>query len=126
MPSLNNQQIIGHLGSDPDMRITPNGKAVCSFNVACNSWYTKSDGERIQDTDWFTVIVWNKTAERCNQSLHKGSVVYAQGNTKLHKWESQDGQPKSRLELRAIRVVFLDKIQQVYAPEEEYNSEVPF
>lgn len=65
MANLNKIMIIGNVGSDPEMRFTPNGNPVTTFRVAVNNTYVK-DGERKQDTEWFTVITWNKLAESCN------------------------------------------------------------
>ena len=69
MSSLNKVMIIGNVGSDPEMRFTPNGNPVTSFRVATNRVYTTPDGERRQETEWFTVVAWNKLAEQCNQYL---------------------------------------------------------
>ena len=109
MPSLNKIMIIGNLGSEPEMRFTPNGKPVTSFRVATNRIYTAPDGERRQETDWFSVVTWNKLAEQCNQSLTKGRLIYAEGRLQIRSWEGQDGQKHSRPEIVANRVVFLDR-----------------
>ncbi|MBE9482976.1 MAG: single-stranded DNA-binding protein, partial [Chloroflexi bacterium] len=69
MASLNKVMIIGNLGSEPEMRFTPNGNPVTSFRVATNRVYTTAEGERKQETEWFTVVAWNKLAEQCNQFL---------------------------------------------------------
>ena len=114
MASLNKVMIIGNLGSEPEMRFTPNGNPVTSFRIATNRMYTTPDGERKQETEWFSVVVWNKLAEQCNQYLSKGRLVYAEGRLHTRTWESQDGQKHSRPEIVANRVVFLDR--QVAAP----------
>ena len=70
--TMNKMMIIGNLGSDPEMRYTPSGQAVTSFRVATNYSYTTSDGERRDETEWFTISVWGRQAESCNQYLAKG------------------------------------------------------
>jgi len=109
MPSLNRVMIIGNLGSEPEMRFTPSGKPVTSFRVATNRVYTTSEGERKEETEWFTVVAWNKLAEQCNQFLNKGRLVYAEGRLHMRSWEGQDGQKRFRSEVVANKVVFLDK-----------------
>ncbi|MBA7652030.1 Single-stranded DNA-binding protein [subsurface metagenome] len=109
MLSLNKVMIIGNVGSDPEMRFTPNGNPVTSFRVATNRVYTTPDGERRQETEWFSVVAWNRLAEQCNQYLTKGRLVYAEGRLHTHTWEGQDGQKRSRAEVVANRVVFLDR-----------------
>ena len=109
MPSLNKITIIGNVGNEPEMRFTPSGKPVTSFRVATNWVYNSPEGERIQETEWFSVVAWNRLAEQCNQFLAKGRLVYAEGRLHTRNWEGQDGQPRSRMEVVANRVIFLDR-----------------
>jgi len=109
MPSLNKVTIIGNVGNEPEMRFTPNGKPVTTFSVATNWAYTSPDGERRQETEWFNVVAWSRLAEQCNQFLAKGRLVYAEGRIHTRNWEGQDGQPRSRMEVIANRVIFLDR-----------------
>ena len=109
MVSVNKMIVIGNLGSEPEMRFTPNGNPVTSFSVATNRTYTTPDGERRQETEWFAVVAWNKLAEQCNQFLSKGRLVYAEGRLRTRTWESQDGQKHYRPEIIANRVTFLDR-----------------
>jgi len=109
MPSLNKVIIIGNVGGEPEMRFTPSGKPVTSFRVATN-WVTQTpEGERRQETEWFTVVAWNKLAEQCNQFLAKGRLVYAEGRLRTRTWEDQEKQPHSRMEVIANKVIFLDR-----------------
>ena len=114
MLTLNKVMIIGNVGTDPEMRFTPNGNPVTSFRVATNWVYTTPEGERKQETEWFTIVAWNRLAENCNQFLTKGQRVYAEGRLRTRAWEGQDGQRRSRSEVIANRVLFLDK--QALAP----------
>jgi len=109
MPSLNKVIIVGNVGGDPEMRFTPNGKPVTSFRVATNWVSTTPEGERKQETEWFSVVTWNKLAEQCNQFLAKGKLVYAEGRLRTRTWEGQDGQQHSRIEVIANKVIFLDR-----------------
>ena len=114
MLTLNKVMIIGNVGTEPEMRFTPNGNPVTSFRVATNRVYTTPNGERKQETEWFTVVAWNRLAENCNQFLTKGQRVYAEGRLHTRSWEGQDGQKHSRTEIIANRVLFLDR--QAVAP----------
>ncbi len=107
--SLSKVILVGNLGSDPEMRYTPNGKAVTSFSVATNRRYTTSGGESKEETDWFRVSVWGKQAEQCNQFLSKGKQVYVEGRLHARSWEGQDGQTRTSLEVNAERVLFLGR-----------------
>ena len=118
MASLNKIMLIGNVGSDPEMRYTPNGKAVTSFRMATNRRYTTSSGESKEETEWFRVNVWGRQAESCNQFLSKGKRVYVEGRLRSQNWEGQDGQMRTSLEVSANRVIFLDKAAPVPLPEE--------
>ena len=109
MVSVNRMTIIGNLGSEPEMRFTPSGRPVTSFSVATNWRYTTSEGERKEETEWFTVVAWGKLAEQCNQFLAKGRLVYIEGRLRMNTWEGQDGQKRYRNEIVANIVRFLDR-----------------
>ncbi len=119
MASINKMIIIGNLGSEPEMRFTPNGNPVTSFSVATNWRYTTSQGERKEETQWFTVVTWNRLAEQCNQFLTKGRLVYAEGRLRTRTWDGQDGQKRFRNEIIANKVTFLDKQAAAPLPEEK-------
>ena len=122
MASLNRVMIIGNVGSDPEMRFTPNGNPVTSFRVATNRVYTTVDGERKEETEWFTVVAWGRLAEQCNQFLTKGQRVYSEGRLHTRTWEGQDGQKHHRAEVVANRVLFLDRRATAILPEEKLGD----
>ena len=109
MVSINRITITGNLGSEPEMRFTPNGRPATSFRVATNWRYTTPEGERKEETEWFSVVTWGKLAEQCNQFLNKGRLVYVEGRLRLRTWEGQDGQKRAKNEIVADRVKFLDR-----------------
>ena len=75
--------IAGHLGSDPEMRYMPDGRAVTNFSVATNrKWTNKTTGETQKETTWFRVSVWGAQAEAANQHLVKGRQVLVEGRLK--------------------------------------------
>ncbi len=109
MAWLNKVMIIGNVGTDPEMRFTPNGTPVTSFRLATNRLFTASDGERRKETEWFDVVTWRRQAESCNQFLTKGQRVYVEGRLRTRTWEGQDGRTQFRIEIQADRVIFLDR-----------------
>jgi single-strand DNA-binding protein len=109
MAYLNKVMVIGNVGRDPEMRFTPNGRAVTSFPLATNRIYTTADGEQRKETEWFDITTWAKQAESCNQFLTKGQRVYVEGRLRSRSWEGQDGRTRFRLEIIADRVIFLDR-----------------
>ncbi len=123
MVSLNKVMLIGNVGTDPEMRFTPSGNPVTSFRVATSRAYTTSEGERKQDTEWFTVVAWRKQAESCNQFLTKGQRVYVEGSLRTRSWEGRDGQKRVTVEVIANRVLFLDRQAVAPLPGEETPTE---
>lgn len=104
---LNKCMIIGNLGVDPEMRYTANGTAVTTFRVATHRQYSGPDGERREETEWFSVVTWARLAETCSQYLSKGRQVFVEGRMRTRSWEGQDGQTRYRTELIAENVKFL-------------------
>ena len=105
---LNKVLIIGRLGKDPEMRYTGSGSPVTTFTVASGRQWRDSSGEQRDETEWFSVVAWNKLAETCNQVLSKGRLVYVEGRLRTRSWDGQDGQKHYRTEVIASTVQFLD------------------
>lgn len=118
MAGLNKVMIIGNLGADPEMRYTANGNAVTTFRVAASRTYSSPEGERREETEWFSVVTWNQLAETCSQYLQKGRRVYVEGRLQTRSWEGPDGQRRYRTEVIANTVQFLDRAQAAPLPEE--------
>ena len=76
---LNKVQLTGRLGKDPETKYTAQGNAVTQFTVASNRSWKTAEGDARDDTEWFTVVAWNKLGEICAQYLRKGSRVYIEG-----------------------------------------------
>jgi single-strand DNA-binding protein len=99
--------VVGHLGSDPEMRYTPSGVPVTSFSLATSRRWTNQNGEQQEKTTWFRVTCWRKTAELAAQYLQKGRLVLVEGEIDSHAYTDRDGNPRSSLDLTANVVRFL-------------------
>ena len=106
--TMNKILIIGNLGSDPEMRYTPNGNPVTSFTVATNRRYRTGDGENREETEWFRISAWNRLAETCNQYLQRGSKVYVEGRLSSRTYVGYDGETRVSLDVNASEVRFID------------------
>jgi len=104
---LNRVMIIGNMGRDPEVRYTPGGQAVTSFNVAATRTWTTSGGERRSSTEWFNVVAWGNLAEICNEYLTKGRRVYVEGELRTYGWEEPSGKRHFRTELVASEMIML-------------------
>ena len=102
--TINKVELLGRVGTDPEMKYTPNGAAVTNLRLATDRY--RRDGE--DATDWHTVIVWGKTAEAVNNYVQKGQRIYVAGRLVQNTWEGDDGQRRHRTEVHTQEVVFLD------------------
>ncbi len=99
--------VVGHLGRDPEMRYTPSGVPVTSFNVATSRKWTNANGEQQEKTTWFRVTCWRKLAELTAQYLQKGRLVLVEGEIEAQAYTDREGSPRASLELTASTVRFL-------------------
>lgn len=114
MANLNKVFLIGRLTRDPELRYIPSGVAVSNFSMAISRVYTvPQSGEKKEEVCFVRVIAWGRQAETCSQYLSKGRLVFVEGRLQYRTWETQDGQKRSTLEVRAERVQFLERIKEV-------------
>ena len=109
LAELNRVFLIGRLTKDPESRQTTNGTPVTNFSIAINRRYKNSNGEWKDETTFVGIVAWQKLAELCKQYLTKGRAVLVEGKLQTHSWETEDGQKRSLLEVRADRIEFLDR-----------------
>jgi single-strand DNA-binding protein len=105
--SLNKVQLIGHLGGDPQMRYTSAGVPVTTFSLATNRQWQGKDGTLREETDWHTVVAWDRLAQICSEHLSKGRLVYIEGRLQTRSWD-QDGQTRYKTEIVASDMLILD------------------
>ncbi|SRR6266536_2594515 len=98
MASMSKIQIIGNVGRDPEMRMTPNGRPVCEFSVAVNRIQT-AGGERNEQTDWYRVSCWGKQAETAQQVVQKGQQIFVDGRFTPRTYTNKDNQEKMSLDI---------------------------
>jgi single-strand DNA-binding protein len=115
--------VIGNLGADPEMRYMSDGTAMTSFRVAASRNYNGPDGERKEETEWFSVVAWRKLAEQCSQFLQKGRRVYVEGRLRTRSWDTPEGQRRYRTEVVAERVLFLDRAGGAPVPAHETDGD---
>lgn len=105
--SLNSVNIMGNLTRDPELKIIPSGKSVCSLSIANNRVYTKNN-EKVTEVSYFDIEVWGPIAENCAKYLKKGSGIIVEGRLKQDRWE-KDGKTQSRVRISANNIHFMPK-----------------
>lgn len=108
MSSMQKVMIIGNLGSDPQVRYTPDGVPVANFNVATSeSWKDRNTGEKKEKTEWFRCVLWRKLGEIAGQYLKKGHKVYIEGKMETREWTDREGTKRWTTELIAREMKML-------------------
>ena len=109
---LNKVMLIGRLGADPEIKYSQGGSPIANLRVATDESYTDRNGQRQEKTEWHTVIAFQRTAEICQQYLHKGSLVYIEGKLQTRKWQDKQGQERYTTEIQCQRLQMLERRQE--------------
>ena len=106
--TLNRVQLIGRLGADPELRHTQAGMPVATFNLATNRQWPGKDGTLQDETEWHTIVAWDKLAQVCGDYLAKGRLIYIEGRLHTRSWE-WNGQKQYKTEIVASDMLILDQ-----------------
>ncbi len=105
---VNKVILVGRLGKDPEVRYTPDGTMVTTFNMATDESYKDKNGEKVQKTEWHKVVTYRKLAEICGNYLVKGKLVYIEGKIQTRSWEDKEGVKRYATEIIANDMQMLD------------------
>lgn len=108
MPNLNKVMLMGNLTRDPEVKYTAKGNAVASLDIALNSSYKDSGGNKVEEVTYVNCTAFGKTAELCGQYLAKGRSVFIEGRLKMDSWDDKaTGQKRTKLGVVVENVQFL-------------------
>ena len=97
---INKVILVGHLGKEPEVRYTSGGEAVANMSLATSeSWRDKRTDEKQDRTEWHRIVLFGKLAEIAQQHLHKGSMIYIEGQLRTKKWQDKAGQERYTTEI---------------------------
>jgi single-strand DNA-binding protein len=126
MASVNKVIVIGNLGRDPEERYTANGNAVCNLRIATTrNWKNKESGEKMEETEWHSVVLYDRQAEVAGEYLKKGRPVYIEGRLKTRKWQDKDGNDRYTTEIVAETMQLLGGREGMGAPSDDGGGEEP-
>jgi single-strand DNA-binding protein len=96
MSSLNKATLLGHLGKDPDIKSSSDGREICSFSIATTeNWTDKRTSEKKSYTEWHNIAVFNQNIIKIlKQYVKKGSKIYLEGKIKTEKYKDNNGVEK--------------------------------
>ena len=105
---INKVILVGNLGKDPEVRYSPDGRAVTTITVATSEqWKDRNTGEQQEKTEWHRVVFFGRLAEIAGEYLKKGRQVYIEGKLQTRKWQGQDGQDRYTTEVVANELQML-------------------
>jgi single-strand DNA-binding protein len=107
MQGVNKVIVMGRLGQDPEVRMTPNGQHVCTMSLATSESWMK-EGNKEERTEWHRIVLWGKTAELAGKYLKKGRAVYIEGKLQTRSWQDKDGQKRFTTEIVGNTMQFVD------------------
>ncbi len=110
MAGFNKVILMGNLTRNPELRYTPSGTPVASFGLAVSRRF-KQGGDLKEEVCFVDIVVFGKQAEHCGQYLSKGNGVIVEGRLQQRRWETEEGQKRSKHEVVAQTVTFMPKRQ---------------
>ncbi len=110
--SLNKVMLIGNLGKDPELKMTPGGQPVARFSVATTETWKDKDGSKQSKTEWHNVVVWGKQAEIAEKFLRKGKQVLIEGRIQYGEYTDQAGVKKKTTDIRCDNFQMLSRMDE--------------
>lgn len=107
MAGVNKVILLGRLGSDPEVRTLPSGGKVVNFSIATSENYTNRNGEKVEQTEWHRIELWENLANIAEQYLKKGDMAYIEGKIRTEKWTDQNGQDRYTTRIRGTAIQLL-------------------
>jgi single-strand DNA-binding protein len=104
---INKVILVGNLGKKPEIREFEGGRKVANFTIATNESYTSKSGEKVKNTEWHNIEMWDRLAEIADKYLDKGSTVYVEGKIKTDQWTDKDNNTRYTTRIRVNNMQML-------------------
>ena len=89
---MNQVILIGRVGKDPDIKKFNNGTKIASYSLATSEHYTDKKGERVEETDWHSIVCFGKLSDVIEKYVRKGVKVCVTGRIRYREYENKDGE----------------------------------
>lgn len=108
MNALKNKvQLIGYVGADPEIKVFGEGRKLSRFRLATNEVYKKENGDKIEDTQWHTIVAWGKQAELIEKFVTKGKEILIAGKLEHRTYVDSNGEKRVTSEVIVNDVLFI-------------------
>ncbi len=116
MANYNRVFLLGNLTADPESRTLPTGGAVTDLRLAVNRTYRNRSGEMVEEVSYVDCTAYGRAAEVARDYLNKGSPVFIEGRLHQDRWETNDGEKRSKLKVVVERLVLMPKRPETGGP----------
>ena len=120
--ALNKVMLIGNIGRDPEVRFLNDTTKVCSFTLATTDRYKDRNGELKENTEWHSIVAWNKNAEIIEKFCKKGSQIYIEGRLKTREWTDESGAKRRSTDINVESIQLLGGRPADSAPQQRANT----
>lgn len=110
MSNLRNKVLlIGYLGNDPEIVYLDSGKKLAKFSLATHDSFNNAAGEKIEDTQWHNLIIWNRTVEIVEKYVKKGQEIAVEGKLTSRSYEDKEGNKRYITEVLVSELLMLGR-----------------
>lgn len=102
MAGVNKVILLGNLGADPEVKYLEGDKVVANLSLATTEAYNDRSGNRVEQTEWHDLELWDQQAKIAEKYLKKGSQIYVEGKIKSDKWTDEKGQNRKKTKIRVL------------------------
>ena len=102
----NSVRLVGFLGKDPEVKVVANNKKVARVSLATNHSFKNEKGERVEETDWHNLVLWEGNAAFAESYLHKGTEVSIEGRLTNRVYTDKSGVKKYFTEVVVNEIMF--------------------
>jgi len=106
---INKVILVGNLGQDPEIKSSPQGTPIATFNIATTERRKDKDGNWVDHTEWHRIVTFGNLAQNCGQFLKRGRQVYVEGSIASRQYKDKQGMDRTIFEIRASTILFLGK-----------------
>ncbi len=107
MSGVNNVNIMGHLGRDPETRYMPDGKPVTTISIATSKTFKDRNGDKQERTEWHRIVLFGRNAEIAQEYLKKGAMAHISGELRTRKWTDKAGVERYTTEIIGQRLTLI-------------------
>jgi single-strand DNA-binding protein len=107
MKTLNQVQLIGHLGKEPEIKIVSESSKVARFSLATSEKFTNKEGDKVERTQWHNIVIWGSLCEIVEKFVHKGDLCYLNGKVEYRSFDDSEGVKKYITEIVCNHLLIL-------------------